>query len=206
MKTLALISLLTIASAIAGCDKPKEGEAQTNQPPAMCAKDIDCKGDRICESGQCIAPTPPATVAPVPAAPAAPSVAYEAVLISDDSAGPFTTAYMDLGTALNYQSRAGVANLMEQVVEDPEATGYVKIEKVYAFGPGRYVLIVSTGESGNSCPAMTYVFSYDTAGEVVDSKALIDGCSETVEAFAEGNKLSIKKEGATTVVFNGKVD
>lgn len=200
---LALVPLLTIV--IAGCDKPKEETAQTNQPPAMCAKDTDCKGDRICESGQCISPTPQVPVVPVPAAPAAPSVAYEAVLVSDDSAGPFSTAYMDLGTALNYQSRAGVANLMEQVVEDPEATGYVKIEKVYAFGPDRYVLIVSTGENGNSCPATTYVFSYDTKGEVVDSKAGIDGCSEIVEAFAEENKLIIKKEGATTVVFNGKV-
>lgn len=192
---------------IAGCDKPKEDTAQTNKPPAMCVKDMDCKGDRICESGQCISPASqiPAATIPAVAAPAAPSMEYEAVLISADTAGPFNTAYMDLGTALNYQSRAGVANLMEQVVEDPEATGYVKIEKVYAFGSDKYVLIVSTGENGNSCPATTYVFSYDTKGEYVDGKAGIDGCSETVEAFAEGNKLSIKKEGETTVVYNGKV-
>lgn len=197
--------MLTLA--VAGCDKVEEDTAQTNQPPSMCGKDTDCKGDRICESGQCISPGSQTLDAPISeaAAPAAPSIEYEAILISGDTAGPFDTAYMDLGTALNYQSRAGVANLMEQVVEDPEATGYVKIEKVYAFGPDRYVLVVSTGESGNSCPATTYVFSYDTKGEYVDSKASIDGCSETVEAFAEGNKLSIKKEGATTVIYNGKV-
>lgn len=205
MKQIAIVALLALA--ISGCDKPKEETVQTNQPPAMCAKDTDCKGDRICESGQCMSPTsqPTAATKPELLAPAAPSIAYEALLISDDAAGPFSIAYMDLGTALNYQSRAGVVNLMESVVQDPELTGYVKIEKVYAFGPDKFVLIVSTGESGNSCPATTYAFSYDTKSEIVDGKASIDGCSETVEAFAEGNKLSIKKEGAATVVYNGKV-
>lgn len=96
-------------------------------------------------------------------------------------------------------------NLLESVVEDPEATGYVTIEKAYAFGTNKFVLIVSTGESGNSCPATTYVLSFDNQSEHVDGKASIDGCSEVVEAFAEGNKLSIKKEGAATIVFNGKV-
>lgn len=35
---------------------------------AQCAKDIDCKGDRICEHGQCVAPRPvaPAYAAPPP--------------------------------------------------------------------------------------------------------------------------------------------
>jgi hypothetical protein len=56
-----------------------------------------------------------------------------------------------------------------------------------------------------SCPATTYVLSFDTQSEYVDGNASIDGCSEIVEAFADGNKLSIKKEGETTVVFNGKV-
>lgn len=205
MKKIATVALLVFA--IAGCDKPKDETAQTSPAPAMCAKDTDCKGDRICESGQCTSPTlqPLAAANPEPLQPAAPSVAYEAVLISDDAAGPFSVTRMDLGTAINYQSRAGVINLMESVVDDPEATGYVVVEKAYAFGPDKFVLIVSTGESGNSCPASTYVLSFDTKGEYVDGKASIDGCSEIVEAFADGNKLSIKKEGETTLVYNGKV-
>jgi hypothetical protein len=129
-------------------------------------------------------------------------------MVSDSDAGPFSvsyTDYMDQGIAITYLSRAGVMNLLESVIEYPEATGYVKIEKAYAFGPDRFVLIVSTGEFGRSCPAATYVLSFDTQSEHVDGSASIDGCSEIVEAFAEGNKLSIKKEGETTVVFNGKV-
>jgi hypothetical protein len=204
-----LSCLLLLAVILVGCDKPKEEVAQANSTPLQCAKDTDCKGERICESRQCVAPTAPAALvaAPVaPAAPTAPAIAYSPELISDDAAGPFTVEHMDLGTALNYQSRAGILNLMESVVEDPESTGYVKIEKAYSFGPNKYVLIISTGESGNSCPASTYVISFDTKGEYVDGKASIDGCSEVVEAFADANKLSIKKEGETTVVYNGKVE
>ncbi|MDH1866910.1 hypothetical protein N5D83_08835 [Pseudomonas chengduensis] len=205
MKQIAIVALLALI--ISGCDKPKEETAQTNQPPAMCAKDTDCKGDRICESGQCITPSaqPLAASKPELLQPAAPSVAYESVLVSGEEAGPFTVTSMDSGNAITYQSRAGVMNLLESVVEYADSTGYVTIEKAYAFGPNKYVLIVSTGENGMSCPATTYVLSFDTQSEYVDGKASIDGCSEEVESFAEGNKLSIKKEGETTVVFNGKV-
>jgi len=205
LKQIAIVALLALI--ISGCDKPKEETAQTNQPPAMCAKDTDCKGDRICESGQCITPSaqPLAASKPELLQPAAPSVAYESVLVSGEEAGPFTVTSMDSGNAITYQSRAGVMNLLESVVEYADSTGYVTIEKAYAFGPNKYVLIVSTGENGMSCPATTYVLSFDTQSEYVDGKASIDGCSEEVESFAEGNKLSIKKEGETTVVFNGKV-
>ena len=205
MKQIAIVALLALV--ISGCDKPKEETAQINQSPAMCAKDTDCKGDRICESGQCTSPAtqPLASASPAALQPAAPSIAYESILVSGSSAGPFSIASMDMGSAITYQSKAGLMNLLESVVEDPEATGYVTIEKAYAFGPNKFVLIVSTGESGNSCPATTYVLSFDNQSEHVDGKASIDGCSEVVEAFAEGNKLSIKKEGAATIVFNGKV-
>jgi hypothetical protein len=46
-------------------------------PPAGCSKDTDCKGDRICQSGHCVAPSgtpgaanagPKPTAPPVPAA------------------------------------------------------------------------------------------------------------------------------------------
>ena len=173
----------------------------------MCAKDTDCKGDRICESGQCTSPVtqPLATATQEPIQPAAPAVSYEPLLISEEEAGPFTVASIDGGNAIYYPSRAGALNVLESVVDYPDGTGYVVIEKAYTFGPAKYVLVVSTGENGRSCPATTYVLSFDTQHEYVDGKASIDGCSEMVETFADGNKLSIKKEGETTVVFNGKV-
>lgn len=55
--------------------------------PALCSRDVDCKGDRICASGVCVEPPPavpaapqsPAAAAPAPEVPApeppAPSVA-----------------------------------------------------------------------------------------------------------------------------------
>jgi hypothetical protein len=208
LKKLTVIALLTLA--LTACDKPKEETAQVNQPLGQCAKDTDCKGDRICQSGQCVNPTPQSllTKTPDPIVPVevqAPTIAYEPVLVSGDEAGPFKVTAMDSGNAINYQSRAGVMNLLEAVVDYPDSTGYVVIQKAYGFGPNKYVLVVSTGESGGSCPATTYVLSFDTKSEHVDGKASIDGCSEEVESFADGNKLSIKKEGATTVVYNGTV-
>tara|TARA_B100000965_G_scaffold149937_2_gene124699 strand:+ start:12911 stop:13531 length:621 start_codon:yes stop_codon:yes gene_type:complete len=205
LKQIVIVTLLALV--ISGCDKPRDETAQANLSPAMCAKDTDCKGDRICEGGQCTSPATQLLEAAtqVPTHPAAPSVAYEPVLVSGSDAGPFSVSYTELGTAITYLSRAGVMNLLESVVEYPEATGYVTIKNAYAFGPDRFVLIVSTGEYGRSCPAATYVLSFDTQSEYVDGRASIEGCSEIVEAFADGNKLSIKKEGETTVVFNGKV-
>jgi hypothetical protein len=37
---------------------------------AQCSKDTECKGERICEDGQCVAPPPGAAPAVTPAAPA----------------------------------------------------------------------------------------------------------------------------------------
>lgn len=95
-------------------------------------------------------------------------------------------------------------NVMESVVEDLDATGYVAVEKAYAFGD-KYLVVVSTGEFGMSCPATTYAFTFDTAGEYVSGKAEIDGCSENVEVLTEGNKLTIKKEGKPSIFYNGIV-
>ncbi|ROZ81571.1 hypothetical protein EF096_17410 [Pseudomonas neustonica] len=211
MKSLAVVSLL--ACSLVGCDAAPENTTQITQPLGQCTKDTDCKGNRICETGQCTNPSPePQRLEPlgnpvqiVDLAPAAPSISYEALLTTSDSGGPFSIEHMDMGTALTYQSRAGVMNLMEYVVDDPESTGYVSIEKVYSFGPNNYVLVVSTGEMGRSCEANTYAFSFDSKQEYVDGKTNIDGCSETVETFAEGNKLSIRKDGETTIVYNGVV-
>ena len=144
-------ALAVLVLSLAACDKPSDNTAATAPALNQCMKDTDCKGERICESGQ------------------------------------------------------GVMNLMESVVEYPDETGYVAVEKAYAFGPNKYVLIVSTGENGRSCPATTYALSFDIQGEYVDGSTEIDGCSELVEAFADGNKLSIKKEGETTVIYNAEI-
>ncbi len=202
-------ALAVLVLSLAACDKPSDNTAATAPALNQCMKDTDCKGERICESGQCVNPaapqTLPVTPSPATAAPAAPTVAYEALIVSGDEAGPFTVQHTEMGTALTYLSRAGVMNLMESVVEYPDETGYVAVEKAYAFGPNKYVLIVSTGENGRSCPATTYALSFDIQGEYVDGSTEIDGCSELVEAFADGNKLSIKKEGETTVIYNAEI-
>lgn len=203
MKLLLALSLTALA--LAGCDKAAEPSSppQAGAAPAQCLKDTDCKGDRICDDGKC---TSPQAASPLVAAPAAPAMAYEPLLVTESGvADVFTLKSLDtLGQAINYQSRAGVVNVMEYVVDDVEVTGYVAIEKAYAFG-GKYLLIVSTGEGGNACPASTYAFTFDTATESVQGKTQIDGCSENVEALAEGNKLTVKKEGSASVFYNAQV-
>ncbi|MDY0206055.1 MAG: hypothetical protein RBR82_05445 [Pseudomonas sp.] len=208
MKYFIAFSLLVFS--LVGCDKPNESVAQITQGSSQCVKDTDCKGNRICESGECVNPVaiqnlsvkPELATAIVPAAPA---VAYEAIMVSGYEAGPFTVEHAEMGNTLNYQSRAGVMDLLEYVAPDASSS-YVVIEKAYSFGPNKYVLIISTGERGRSCAATTYAFSFDTKSESVDGVAEIDGCSEIVEAFADGNKLSIKKENEITIVYNGLVN
>lgn len=207
MKRLFACTLLALA--VVGYAKADQSTfEETNQ----CSEDIDCQGDFICKNGLCDLPEPqqslvakPATK-PQPAPPAPPGVAYEPLPVNAERAGPFTTQTQAMTTALNYRSRAGVMNVMESIVEQVEYTGYVTIEKAYTFGPSKYVLVVSTGEGGNACPASTYVFSFDTQAERVDGKREVDGCSELVEAVAQGNKLVVKKEGSATVVYNGVVE
>lgn len=204
MKRIFALSLLMLS--LAACDKPAESTGQTNQEAAQCAKDTDCKGERICESGQCVNPNTQASLVtnpkpPVNLVPPAPSITYQPILVSGSEIGPFSIS----GHDINYQSRAGVMNIMEQVIDEPEYATYVAIEKAYAFGPNKFVLIISTGEGGNSCPATTYAVSFDTKTESVDGKSSIDGCSETVDSLADGNKLIIKKDGASTEVYNGLV-
>ncbi len=56
---MKLIVILTLMISIVGCNKSEEGtKGSFAQPPklAQCAKDTDCKGDRICENGTCTNP------------------------------------------------------------------------------------------------------------------------------------------------------
>lgn len=204
-----LFACTLLVLAVVGYAKANQSTfEETNQ----CSEDIDCQGDFICKNGLCDLPEPQQSLVAKTTAktqiapPAPPGVAYEALPASAERAGPFTTHTLGTGTALNYQSRAGVVNVMESIVEEAEYTGYVAIEKAYTFGPSRYVVVVSTGEGGNGCPASTYVFSFDTKAERVDGKREVDGCSELVEAVVEGNRLTVAKEGGGVVVFNGIVE
>jgi len=207
MKRLFACTLLALA--VVGYANAEESTfEETNQ----CTEDFDCQGDFICKNGLCDLPKPQQSPAAKPTAtpkiaPPAPSgVAYEPLPVDTERAGPFTTHPLETGTALNYQVRTGVMNVMESIVEQPEYTGYVAIEKAYTFGPSRYVVVVSTGEGGNACPASTYVFSFDAKAERVDGKKAVDGCSEAVEVVAQGNALRVKKEGGEVVVYNGVVE
>lgn len=56
---MKLIVIFALILTIAGCNKSEEGpNANTVPSPklAQCAKDTDCKGDRICEKGACTNP------------------------------------------------------------------------------------------------------------------------------------------------------
>lgn len=133
---------------------------------------------------------------------------YEPLRVSDTSIGGIFSLNYDRepgGMAINYRSRRGTINLMESVVDDVNLTGYVAVEKAFKFDT-RYLLIVSTGEQGLSCPATTYAFTFDPASERVSGKMQIDGCSESVIARADGNRLAVKKEGAQSVFLDGKVN
>lgn len=135
------------------------------------------------------------------------SLEYKKLVVTDTSIGDIFHLQQrgDLdGIAINHPSRRGIVNLMESVVDDANLTGYVHIEAAYQFGD-KYLISVSTGEGGRSCPATTYAFTYDAILEHVTGKAEVDGCSENMIIHAEKNKLILKKEGAQSIFYDGQV-
>lgn len=167
---------------------------------AQCSKDTDCKGDRICEDGKCQSPASSAAKEV-----SAPQIQYESVPVTDYSAGDVFSVDVSRDPIwLTYIGRIGAFNVLENVLTYPDMPGYIKIERAYKFGK-QYLLVISTGENGASCPATTYAFTFDTVDESVSGKQEIDGCSEDVEALAEGNKLTVKKDGKASVFYNGIV-
>lgn len=192
MNKLLPINIAILTFFLSGCDKtPREEKKLDNSPTVQTqvASEVKPKNE---------------------VAPAAPSMSYEPLYVSDTGVGfdnIFTIGPLGgdaMGNALNYQSKAGVTNVMEQVVQDAQTIGYLKVEHAYKFG-NKYVLVVSTGENGNSCPATTYAFTYDSKIESVTSKTTVEGCSVIVEALADGNKLTVKKEDKPTIIYNGEV-
>ncbi len=194
MKNILIVNALISTLILSACDKPQKIEQQP--PTPQTEQTIQASSE----------------IKPIQEEPAAPSMSYEPIYVSDEGVGYdniFTLEDRVLeditSKAIMYQSRAGSINLREQVVNDANNLfGYLIVERAYKFGD-KYVLVISTGENGNSCPATTYAFTFNTKNESVTGKTEIDGCSEIVESLAEGNKLTIKKDGKATVVYNGEV-
>lgn len=196
MKKLLCINSILLSLMLTACDRSQPTEPQqpvkSESKPAV---QVQAASEVKPESKEIV--------------PAAPSMSYEALFVSDEGVGyDHIFALQDIpdmmGQALMYQSKAGLTNIMQEVVEDPEGLGYLKLERAYKFGD-QYVLVVSTGENGNSCPATTYAFAYNVKSEEVSGKTEIEGCSEVVEAFAEGNKLTVKKDGKPTIIYNAEI-
>lgn len=146
----------------------------------------------------------------VEVAPEAPKVKYENLRISDSEIGNgdfhLSNPAEYEGHAIFYLTPAGMDNILEQVVEDTEYLGYLKVEKAYKFSD-QYMLIISTGESGNSCPATTYVIGYDTKSNSVSGFKKFESCTEDVlEFMSEDNKLVIKKENESFTFYNASVN
>lgn len=107
------------------------------------------------------------------------------------------------GVAIERATARGAINLMESVVPDVGLTGYVHVNAAYRYGDSLVLLVVSTGEYGQSCPATTYAFSYDLREERVASTAVVDGCSEAVAVQTDAQRLIVRKEGAPTEFSGG---
>ncbi len=57
LATLSAVALYVVLA----CDAPKQPAAAPPPPPPaaqpnQCGRDADCKGDRICDHGQCVTP------------------------------------------------------------------------------------------------------------------------------------------------------
>ena len=108
---------------LTACDKPQTAEQQSTQEIKQVAQvkaptEIEPKQEEV---------------------PAAPSMSYEALYVSDSGVG-YDNVFLlqdipdSMSKALIYQTKAGPHNIMQDVVEDPEALGYLKLERAYKFG------------------------------------------------------------------------
>ncbi len=68
MRTMLLA--MACAMALAGCGQKDATPVGMAATAGQCAKDTDCKGERICEAGRCTNPSTPPLVAAVAAKPA----------------------------------------------------------------------------------------------------------------------------------------
>ena len=126
---MRIIKLLAVSVlALAGCKAPSEpaSSASTEVVPssAQCMKDTDCKGDRICEKGVCMAPSAAvATSAPVEAPavvePAVdPSLEKGMLLAMTLKPGDSGERMSESGTPLQAYGKAGILKMKPDRRED----------------------------------------------------------------------------------------
>ena len=73
--------------ALVACSNPEPPQEQAIAPPVLlCGKDTDCKSDRICNAGQCVAPDPASVIGEK--SPNKKEVAQSAQLGSKNSSDP----------------------------------------------------------------------------------------------------------------------
>ena len=138
----------------------------------------------------------------------APKVKYESLRISKTEIGNgdfyLPDPAEDKSNAIFYLTPAGMDNILEQVLEDHTLAGFIVVEKAYKFDD-KYVLVISTGEYGRSCPATTYVIGYDTNSNSVSGVKKFESCSESIEAITEDNKLTVKKDDEALIFYDAAV-
>jgi hypothetical protein len=77
---------------VCACSKPQPDVAAAAPTPALgCQKDVDCKGERVCEHGQCVAPASSSSVATSRSGGESDPFAYcAAVGVADEVDGRYT--------------------------------------------------------------------------------------------------------------------
>ncbi|MGY3264589.1 hypothetical protein [Lysobacter sp. HA35] len=156
MKTFySLLALATLAACSPQQPAPSADNPLARAPMAQCAKDTDCKGDRICEGGACRTPAAP-TPEPAEATPAA---SVEAAKPGDPSATP---KFKDYPVAV-YSGPAGKLDLSDETARTFKTRLREAMQEPADFA-GEYVL--AGWGCGTGC-TMSYLVSRRT-GKVLD--------------------------------------
>jgi hypothetical protein len=200
MLHLCRLLMVTLPVLLVGCS-PETNSSQSSTATATAAQTAQPLSGGVAGPGQLGRPRSQAATPDNSS-----TIIYQPTVSTDEEVdGKFKVERLEFGNAFNYYYQGGVINLLSFVVADAELTGYVKIEKAYNFAGG-YMLILSTGENGASCPATTYVVSFDPNILKVTGAKQLEGCSEFVETMADGNKLIVKKDEVTSIFLNGGVN
>jgi len=121
-RTIHLVALPIVFAAslsLGACKKPEPATSGTNEgmpePAAQCGKDTDCKGDRICQDGKCMAMLATASSSePAAAMASAPANPYacdngEKVLFTCTTTNKKQLLLCDAGQTLRYTlGKAGI--------------------------------------------------------------------------------------------------
>ncbi len=182
MRTTAIA--LGVSLFLTGCQK-EASTPDTGLPTpstAQCAKDTDCKGDRICEQGVCTAPaatavldTPAETPKPAPAA------------VPFDIQGD--TIELKNGNELKIFGDWGERELRygpEIVVEDATSLSFKK-----GFNVGdKQVILLETSSGGRACPATYFFIEFTPIGS-----------SKMTDEFGTCSDIPVlKTDGAAIIV------